>query len=246
MINNQPDGTNINCNCGSTHIKVLQDYVKEVGADLGFSYDGDADRVLAVDEAVNEVDGDHILAICGLHLLGKQQLPHKKIAATVYSNGGLAQALETAGGQVVTTKAGDRYVLEAMLEQELSLGGEQSGHIIFLESNTTGDGILTTLKLLGVVKETGKKLSELAAVMEVFPQVLKNVRVASKSGWDLNPNIQQAIENAKTKLGQKGRIFVRPSGTEPVIRVMGEHPDEDLVAQVVDEVSAVIEAEQGA
>lgn len=133
-----------------------------------------------------------------------------------------------------------------MLEQELSLGGEQSGHIIFLESNTTGDGILTTLKLLGVVKETGKKLSELAAVMEVFPQVLKNVRVASKSGWDLNPNIQQAIENAKAKLGQKGRIFVRPSGTEPVIRVMGEHPDEDLVAQVVDEVSAVIEAEQGA
>lgn len=246
VINNQPDGTNINCNCGSTHIKVLQDYVKEVGTDLGFSYDGDADRVLAVDEAGNEVDGDHILAICGLHLLGKQQLPHKKIAATVYSNGGLAQALETAGGQVVTTKAGDRYVLEAMLEQELSLGGEQSGHIIFLESNTTGDGILTTLKLLGVVKETGKKLSELAAAMEVFPQVLKNVRVASKSGWDLNPNIQQAIENAKAKLGQKGRIFVRPSGTEPVIRVMGEHPDEDLVAQVVDEVSAVIEAEQGA
>lgn len=223
-INNQPDGTNINVNCGSTHIEVLQEYVKQVGADLGFSYDGDADRVLAVDEAGNLVDGDQILAICGLHLLAKDQLPNRKIAATVYSNGGLAQALEAAGGQVVTTQAGDRYVLEAMLEQDLGLGGEQSGHIIFLDSNTTGDGLLTTLKLLGVVKETGKKLSELAQVMPVFPQVLENIRVATKAGWDLNPKIAAAIDQAQAKLGSRGRIFVRASGTEPVIRVMGNIP----------------------
>jgi len=245
-INNQPDGTNINVNCGSTHIEVLQEYVKQVGADLGFSYDGDADRVLAVDEAGNLVDGDQILAICGLHLLAKDQLPNRKIAATVYSNGGLAQALEAAGGQVVTTQAGDRYVLEAMLEQDLGLGGEQSGHIIFLDSNTTGDGLLTTLKLLGVVKETGKKLSELAQVMPVFPQVLENIRVATKAGWDLNPKIAAAIDQAQAKLGSRGRIFVRASGTEPVIRVMGEHPDQQLLVQAVDEVVAIIEAELGA
>ena len=133
-----------------------------------------------------------------------------------------------------------------MLEQDLGLGGEQSGHIIFLDSNTTGDGLLTTLKLLGVVKETGKKLSELAQVMPVFPQVLENIRVATKAGWDLNPKIAAAIDQAQAKLGSRGRIFVRASGTEPVIRVMGEHPDQQLLVQAVDEVVAIIEAELGA
>lgn len=246
VINNQPNGININVNCGSTHIEVLQEYVKQVKADFGFSYDGDADRVLAVDELGNVVDGDQIMAICGLHLLAEGKLPQKKIAATVYSNGGLNEAVERAGGQVVTTAAGDRYVLEAMLEQGLALGGEQSGHIIFLEHGTTGDGILTTLQLLAVVKQSGKKLSELAQVMPIYPQMLKNVRVTSKEGWDQNPRIREAINAAKARLGTKGRIFVRASGTEPKIRVMGEHPDADLLAQAVDAVVEVIQAELGA
>ncbi|HHX02465.1 MAG TPA: phosphoglucosamine mutase [Firmicutes bacterium] len=246
VINHQPNGTNINVNCGSTHIEVLQEYVNQVKADFGFSYDGDADRVLAVDEQGSVVDGDQILAVCGLHLLAQGRLPEKAIAATVYSNGGLAQAMEQAGGHVVTTAAGDRYVLEAMLEHGLALGGEQSGHVIFLEHGTTGDGILTTLQLLSVVQQSGKKLSELAQVMPIYPQMLENVRVTTKDGWDRNLRICQAIEGAKAKLGINGRIFVRASGTEPVIRVMGEHPDPDLLAEAVAGVVAVIKAEQGA
>lgn len=246
VINNQPNGININVNCGSTHIEVLQEYVRQVKADFGFSYDGDADRVLAVDEQGNIVDGDQIMAVCGMHLLTQGRLPHRKIAATVYSNGGLSQALEQAGGEVVTTAAGDRYVLEAMLEHGLALGGEQSGHIIFLEHGTTGDGILTTLQLLSVVGQSGKKLSELAQVMPIYPQLLKNVRVTSKEGWDQNPRICQAIDDAKAQLGPKGRIFVRASGTEPKIRVMGEHPDAELLSQAVDKVVEAIRAELGA
>jgi|GEM_PF-3819 len=245
VINNEPNGVNINVNCGSTHADVITAYCKNVGADLGFTYDGDADRVLAVDEEGNLVDGDKILAVCGLHLMARNRLPHNKIAATVYSNGGLAQTLEQHGGQVVTTKAGDRYVLEAMLEQGLSLGGEQSGHLIFLDYTTTGDGVLSTLQLLKVIKESGKKLCELAKVMPVLPQVLKNVRVQTKAGWDQNPNIQAVIQRAQERLGRYGRIFVRASGTEPVIRVMGEHENEQLLKEVVDEVVAVVAAEQG-
>ncbi|HKM17307.1 MAG TPA: phosphoglucosamine mutase [Limnochordia bacterium] len=246
VINNEPNGININVDCGSTHIEVLQEYVKQVKADFGFSYDGDADRVLAVDEQGNVINGDQILAICGLHLLAQGRLSQNRIAATVYSNGGLAQAMEQAGGEVVTTAAGDRYVLEAMLEQGLVLGGEQSGHVIFLEHGTTGDGILTTLQLLSVVAQSGRKLSELAQVMPIYPQVLENVRVASKEGWEQNPQIRRAIDGVKAKLGTQGRIFVRASGTEPVIRVMGEHPDEALLTEAVSEVAAVIKSEQRA
>lgn len=243
VINDQPNGVNINANSGSTHSHILQAYVQEVGAHLGFTYDGDADRVLAVDEEGNLIDGDHILAICGLQMLAENRLPHKKIAATVYSNGGLKQIIKQAGGQVIFTQAGDRYVLEAMIEQGIYLGGEQSGHVIFLEHNTTGDGVLTSLQLLSVMITKEEPLSKLAQVMPVFPQLLKNVRVNSKSGWELNLRIQEVIKQAELQLGSEGRIFVRASGTEPLIRVMGEHSDKQLLNEVIDLVAAVVQAE---
>ncbi len=245
VINNKPTGININHQCGSTHPLQMQKYVLEIGADLGITLDGDADRVLAVDERGNLVDGDHILAVCGLDLLAKGQLPNKKIAATVYSNGGLRQTFLQAGGDVVLTAAGDRYVLETMLEQGLALGGEQSGHIIFLEHNTTGDGCLSALALLAVMVERKARLSELAQVMPVFPQILTNVRVACNRGWEDNVHIKQAITKAEQELAPDGRIFVRASGTEPLIRVMGEHPDEQLVEEVVQSVVTVVQTEQG-
>ncbi len=243
ILNAQPDGVNINANCGSTHPQMLQDYIKKVGADVGFAYDGDADRVLAVDEKGNLVNGDHILAICGTWMLGENQLPHKKLVATVYSNGGLKQFMNQAGGEVIFTQAGDRYVLETMVAEGLRLGGEQSGHVIFLEHNTTGDGILTSLQLLSVMIKQGKPLSVLANQMPVFPQLLKNIPVHTKSGWENNLRIQKAIEQAELKLGTQGRIFVRPSGTESLIRVMGEHEDKQLLSEVIDLVATVIQAE---
>lgn len=239
---NQPDGTNINVNCGSTHPASLQALVREVGADLGIAHDGDADRVIAVDHFGAIVDGDKIMAICGLDLLHRGRLPHGKIAATAYSNGGLIKAFRDAGGDVVITPAGDRYVLEAMLREGLALGGEQSGHIVFLQDSTTGDGILSALKLLEVMVRTGQPLAELARVMPVFPQALVNVRVRSKDGWDSVPEIAAAVEDAVHRLGAEGRLFIRPSGTEPVIRIMGEHPDADVVHSAVSRVAASIQA----
>lgn len=243
---NEPDGVNINVMCGSTHPSVIQKLVTDCGADVGISHDGDADRVMAVDHLGNLVDGDHILAICGLDLLNKGRLPHGRIAATIYSNGGLSQVFQEAGGGVVLTSAGDRYVLEAMVEQGLVLGGEQSGHIIFLEHNSTGDGVLTALKLLEVMVSQGVPLAELAQKMPVFPQILVNVKVATKEGWDENTKIREAIAQAESKLGAQGRIFVRSSGTEPVIRVMGEHPDRKVVEEVVRSVADTVWSEQGA
>lgn len=243
VINNQPNGTNINDNCGSTYPEVIQAYVKQVGADIGFTHDGDADRVLAVDELGNLVDGDHILAICGLDMINNSRLSNQKIAATVYSNGGLKRALEASGGDVVFTQAGDRYVLETMVEQGLVLGGEQSGHVIFLEHNTTGDGILTALQLLSVVVAQSQPLSKLAQGMPVFPQILKNIRVENKYSWKLNNKIQAKITDAERQLSDGGRIFVRESGTEPLIRIMGEHPDLKLLEEVVDSVAAIFMSE---
>lgn len=245
VINHQPNGININAQCGSTYPEQIQKLVLETGADLGITLDGDADRVLAVDELGNLVDGDHILAICGLYLLDNNKLANNSVAATVYSNGGLKQVLKEHGGSLVLTAAGDRYVLEAMLEKGLVLGGEQSGHVIFLEHNTTGDGVLTALQLLAVLQAKGQKLSELAKVMPVFPQLLVNVPVANKNGWDQNAQIKAAIMAAEEKFGEQGRIFVRASGTESLIRVMGEHPNQDLLADVVEQVAEVIKQEQG-
>lgn len=240
-----PDGVNINAGCGSTHLQRLQQAVREAGADVGLAHDGDADRVLAVDERGAEVDGDQILAICALLLLQTGRLPHKAIAATLYSNLGLHRCLEAAGGRVRVTKAGDRYVLEAMQQEGIVLGGEQSGHIIFLEDTTTGDGLLTALRLLGVMRKTGKALSALAGVMTRFPQVLRNVRVRDKEGVASDPRVLAAVTAAEARLAGRGRIFIRPSGTEPVVRVMVEGPERQEVEEEAAAVAAAIAAAFG-
>jgi len=212
---------------------------------LGFTFDGDADRVLAADEEGRLVDGDHIMAILAADMMERRRLKQNKIAVTTYSNLGLKTALEALGAGVVETKAGDRYVLEAMLDQGLVLGGEQSGHIILLEHNTTGDGLLTCLALLDVLTRKAQPLSALARVMQAFPQILVNVKVADKGALGGNAAVQQAIQEAADMIGSRGRIFVRPSGTEPVIRVMGEGQDEKVVQQAVDRVVQSIRAELG-
>lgn len=244
-INDKPDGTNINARCGSTHPQVLAELVVEKGADLGLAHDGDADRLIAVDETGNVVDGDHIIAICGLDLLRRGMLPHNTVVATVYSNLGLSRTFAREGGRVVITQNGDRYVLEEMRKLGVTLGGEQSGHIIFLDRNTTGDGIITALALLSVLRTTGGRLSELASWMEVYPQVLMNVNVSDKQGLFSNSAISQAVRQAEALLGEEGRIFVRPSGTEPLVRVLGEGPEESLVKAAVSEVAKVIQEELG-
>lgn len=242
-INTEASGVNINVKCGSTHPKMLQKAVLEHGAHFGIAHDGDADRVIAVDEKGNIVDGDFIMAICGINMLQKGLLPKDTLVSTVMSNLGFHLAFKKAGGKLVITQVGDRYVLEAMREQGLALGGEQSGHIIFLEHNTTGDGILTAVQLAAVVKETGKSLAELAAVMTRLPQVLVNVRVKDKTGWDTNPAIQKAISDAEQSLGKAGRVLVRPSGTEALIRIMAEGPDEQQLQDLVQKIVGVVTAE---
>jgi phosphoglucosamine mutase len=244
-INDKPDGTNINARCGSTYPQVLAEMVVEAGADLGLAHDGDADRLVAVDEKGNLVNGDHIMAICGLDLLRRGMLPRNTIVATVYSNLGLSQTFAREGGNVVITQNGDRYVLEEMRKLDVILGGEQSGHIIFLDRNTTGDGIITALALLSVLRRTGGKLSELASWMDVYPQVLVNVNVTDKRGLFSNSAVNRAIERAQALMSKDGRIFVRPSGTESLVRILGEGPEESVVRAVVSEVARVIQEELG-
>lgn len=244
-INDRPNGLNINVACGSTHPQALQQAVLRHGADLGLAHDGDADRVIAVDEKGQVVDGDHIMAICGLDLLRKGRLKDNTIVATVMSNLGLDLAMKRAGGRVLKTRVGDRYVLEEMLKRDLTLGGEQSGHLIFLEHSTTGDGILTALQLLGVLKERGEPLSSLAAVVQKMPQVLLNFRVQRKEGLEENPRIQAAIQRAEEELGEMGRVLVRPSGTEPLIRVMLEGPNKGRLEELAREIGRVIQEEMG-
>ncbi|NLB72929.1 MAG: phosphoglucosamine mutase [Firmicutes bacterium] len=244
-INDMPDGTNINARCGSTHPQALSEIVIETGADLGLAHDGDADRLIAVDEKGNLVDGDHIMAICGLDLLRRGMLPRNTIVATVYSNLGLSKTFAREGGNVVITQNGDRYVLEEMRRLDVVLGGEQSGHIIFLDRNTTGDGIITALALMSVLRRTGGKLSELASWMDVYPQVLVNVNVTDKQGLFSNSAINRVIERAQALMSKDGRIFVRPSGTESLVRILGEGPDESLVRAVVSDIARVIQEELG-
>ncbi|ABZ84097.1 phosphoglucosamine mutase [Heliomicrobium modesticaldum Ice1] len=233
-----PDGTNINDGCGSTHPEKLCEAVVAHGAHVGLAHDGDADRLIAVDEKGRIVDGDRIMVTCALHMKAKGQLPKDTVAVTVMSNMGLHLALKRAGIRILETKVGDRYVLEALLREGASFGGEQSGHILFLQHNTTGDGVLTGLQLLTVLKETGKPLSELAAQMEQLPQLLVNVRVKDKGCMNA-PEAQAAVEAGKAKLAGRGRILVRPSGTEPLIRVMGEGPDPEELKQVVEAIADV-------
>ena len=243
VINNEPDGTNINTNCGSTHIEVLQAFVKEKKLDVGFAYDGDADRCLAVDENGNLVDGDMIMYVCGKYLKEQGRLNGDTIVTTVMSNLGLYKACDKVGLRYEKTAVGDKYVYENMLQNNFSLGGEQSGHIIFSKYATTGDGILTSLMLMEVMLEKKQLLGTLTEEVKIFPQLLKNVRVADKKTARENPAMIAAVENVAKELGDDGRILVRESGTEPLIRVMVEAATDELCAKYVDGVIDVIRAE---
>ncbi len=244
-INAQPDGLNINVRCGSTHPEAMARAVREMGVDTGLAYDGDADRVIAADAGGNIVDGDGILALLATDMAARGALPGKAIVATVMSNFGLDHALAHVGAEVHRTRVGDRYVLEALRERGLVLGGEQSGHIIMLEHNTTGDGIITSVELLGVVKRTGRPLADLASAMPRFPQVLVNVRVRDRRIFEKSDTVAIAIRQAEAELGHDGRVVVRPSGTEPLVRVMVEALDEERAHKVAEELSAIIRSELG-
>ena len=242
VINNQPNGLNINLNAGSTHIEGLQKFVVEKGLDVGFAYDGDADRCLCVDEKGNVVDGDAILYIYGCYMKERGKLVNNTIVTTVMSNFGLYKALDEIGIEYAKTPVGDKYVYEYMAKNSCRIGGEQSGHIIFSKYATTGDGILTSLKMMEVMLARKKKLSELAAPFKVYPQVLENVRVADKKATLADADVQAAVSKVAEALGDTGRILVRESGTEPVIRVMVEAPRHETCQKYVDEVAAVIRA----
>ena len=243
VINNQPDGLNINENCGSTHLEVLQKYVLERDLDIGFAYDGDADRCLVVDEKGNPVDGDLILYICGKYLKEKGKLNGDTIVTTIMSNLGLYKACDKIGMKYEKTAVGDKYVYENMLQNNFSLGGEQSGHIIFSKYSTTGDGILTSLMMMEVLLEMKKPLSELAGEVKIFPQCLKNVRVTDKKAARENAAVRAVVAQVEAKLGDNGRILVRESGTEPVMRVMVEASDDATCEASVDKVIDVIYAQ---
>ena len=242
VMNDNPDGYNINTDCGSTHIEHLQKFVVENGLDVGFAYDGDADRCLAVDEKGNVITGDHILYIYGLYMKERGKLLNNKVVTTVMSNFGLYKAFDQVGIEYDKTKVGDKYVYENMVETGNRIGGEQSGHIIFSKYETTGDGILTSLKLMEVMLAKEKPMSELAAPVVFYPQVLKNVRVKSKPDAQNDPDVQAAVQKVADELGDTGRILVRESGTEPVIRVMVEADTEEICEKLVDSVIEVIQA----
>lgn len=243
VIHNTPNGVNINVNCGSTKPEEVQKLVISTGADIGISFDGDADRLIAVDEKGNIVDGDHVMAICGIHLKNKGKLKQDTIVATVMSNMGLDICLKKENINIVKTKVGDRYVLEEMLKSGYSLGGEQSGHIIFLDHNTTGDGLLSALQLISVVKETGKKLSELAEVMTSLPQVLINAKVSNdkKNAYMEDEVVRKEIEKLEVKFHGEGRVLIRPSGTEPLVRVMIEGKDQEEITEMAKGLASLIE-----
>ena len=242
VMNDEPDGYNINTDCGSTHIEHLQKFVTEKGLDVGFAFDGDADRCLCVDEKGNVVTGDHTLYIYGLYMKERGKLLNNKVVTTVMSNFGLYKALDKVGIEYEKTKVGDKYVYENMVKTGNRIGGEQSGHTIFLKYETTGDGILTSLKLMEVMIAKNQPMSKLAAPVVFYPQVLKNVRVKSKPDAQNDPDVQAAVQRVADELGDTGRILVRESGTEPVIRVMVEAGTNEICEKYVDSVIDVIRA----
>ena len=242
VINNEPDGTNINRECGSTHIEVLQKFVVENGLDVGFAYDGDADRCIAVDENGRVVDGDLILYVCGLYMKERGMLDTNTVVTTVMSNIGLYKAFDIAGIHYEKTNVGDRFVYENMVNNGHRLGGEQSGHIIFSKYASTGDGILTSLKLMEVMLEKKETLGKLASPVEIYPQLLKNIRVKDKPAARADADVQAAVSEVEKALGNDGRILVRESGTEPVIRVMVEARTNELCEKYVSKVLEVIKA----
>ena len=235
-----PDGKNINHECGALHPEKMAEKVKQLGADIGLALDGDGDRLIVCDERGKIVDGDHIMAICAKELMSRRKLKKKTLVATVMSNMGLEKAMTEMGGHLIRTKVGDRYVVEAMRNKGYNFGGEQSGHLVFLDHNTTGDGILAGLQILSIMIKKKKPLSELATIMETYPQVLENVRVSGKIKPEQIPGFPEALKAAEEKLGGRGRILVRPSGTEPVIRVMTEGTDEKEISTIALELCDVI------
>ncbi len=235
-----PDGTNINHECGALYPELMANKVKENGADIGLALDGDGDRLIVSDEKGNIVDGDHIMAICAAGLMKKRKLKKKTLVATVMSNMGLEVAMERMGGKMIRTAVGDRYVVECMRKRGYSFGGEQSGHLVFLDHITTGDGNLAALQLLAMMIKRNKPLSELATIMESFPQTLKNVRTGSRVEVNTIPGFSKMVKKLGKKLGKRGRILVRPSGTEPVIRVMVEGTDSDEINEMADELCELV------
>lgn len=240
-----PNGLNINDGVGSTHPEQLAKFVVEKGADAGLAFDGDADRVIAVDELGNIVDGDKIMYICGKYMLEKGRLKKDTIVSTVMSNLGFHKAVEAAGMTALETQVGDRYVVEEMRKNGYNFGGEQSGHMVFLDYNTTGDGMLSGIQLLNVMKQTGKKLSELAEEVQTYPQRLVNIRVSDKNGAMEIPAIKMIIEEVEKEMNGDGRILVRASGTEPLLRVMAEAPTQEKVDSYVERIADVVRAEIG-
>ena len=243
VIHSEPNGLNINADCGSTHIEALQKFVAEQGLDVGFAYDGDADRCIAVDEKGQVVDGDRILYVCGKYLKEQGKLNRNTIVTTVMSNLGLYKTCDREGIRYEQTAVGDKYVSENMMANGYSLGGEQSGHIIFSKHAMTGDGILTSLMLMEVLMEKKQPLSVLAGEVAIYPQLLKNVRVADKQAARENPRVQAAVQAAAEALGENGRILVRESGTEPVVRIMVEAEEDAICEKYVNQVAAVMEEE---
>ncbi len=242
VINAEPDGTNINMNCGSTHIEVLQKYVMEKGLDVGFAYDGDADRCIAVDDEGHIVDGDLIMYVCGKYMHENGKLNNDTVVTTVMSNFGLYLALDKAGIRYEKTAVGDKYVYENMMQNGHSIGGEQSGHIIFSKLATTGDGILTSLKIMEVMLEKKAKLSDLIKPVKIYPQLLVNVRVYDKKAAEQDADVQAAVKAVEEALGNTGRILVRESGTEPLLRVMVEAETDEICNKYVYQVVDVLKA----
>ncbi|RXN46905.1 phosphoglucosamine mutase [Enterococcus faecalis] len=240
-----PNGLNINDGVGSTHPEALAEMVVEKGADAGLAFDGDGDRIIAVDELGRIIDGDKIMYICAKYLAEKKRLKKDTIVTTVMSNLGFHKAVEEIGLKDVVTQVGDRYVVEEMRKNDYNFGGEQSGHMIFLDYNTTGDGMLSGIQLLNVMKQTGKKLSELADEVTIYPQKLVNIRVTDKNGAMEVPAIKAVVEQAEAEMNGEGRILVRLSGTEPLLRVMAEAPTQEKVDYYVDKIAEVVRAEIG-
>ena len=241
VMNAEPDGYNINTNAGSTHIEGLQKFVVDNGLDVGFAYDGDADRCLCVDEKGNVITGDHILYVYGKYMKERGKLLTNTVVTTVMSNFGLYKAFDALGIDYAKTAVGDKYVYEYMTKNGARIGGEQSGHIIFSKYASTGDGILTSLKMMEVIMARKTTLSNLVSDLKIYPQVLKNVRVKDKKEAQADPDVQKAVAEVAEKLGDTGRILVRESGTEPVIRVMVEAPKQEVCEELVDQVIQVIE-----
>lgn len=240
-----PNGLNINEGVGSTHPEALAAFVKEKGADVGLAFDGDGDRLIAVDEHGNVVDGDQIMYICAKYLKETGRLKQQTVVSTVMSNLGFYKALEAQGISSVQTAVGDRYVVEEMKKNGYNLGGEQSGHIIFLDYNTTGDGMLTALQLVNIMKVKGKPLSELAGEMKKYPQLLVNVRVTDKEKAMEHEQVKKVIAEVEAEMNGNGRVLVRPSGTEPLVRVMAEAPTEEACRTYVERIADVIRREMG-